>query len=758
VQIVLTGAVEVCGEDGPIDVRLLRAAQTRAALGALVLERHAPVLRDTVAEVLWPQRLPASWPVALRGVVAKVRAALLAAGAPPDAVSTSAGTFNVRLPAGVVVDVERAQAHLRAAADALAAGSPDQAIELAAAAAAVAERELLPGLDGPWVRSWRERLAAVQMEAHELVAGAQLARGDAAAAAHAARAVLTVDPTNENGHRLLIAAHGRRGDRVAATRALDRCREALLDELGIDPSPRTLATWRAAVSPAGHGPAGGRLGRPQPEPRVHDDAGPRHRAPAPGGAITERRRHAMLARRDADLAADDAGRGEALVRLAAALLAHGERGEAMRAVLAATDLANRRADPALAARAALVFAGHRRIATRADPHPRRLIEDSLAQLGPAHAELRARLLAALSEQRAIDGELKQARRIARRAGASASAGGRHDAEARLLAGALAGLAAPHDAVERLARAASLYGRLRDDPGAHDELRVADEHRIHAFVELGEWRLACEAMRGYDERARATAAPHARWIAAQHAVCRHTVAGQLRDIDRLVEHTIEPGTAAVGSEIAAAAATMHLIVPRWMQGRLAELAEPALRTASRLGWPPRSRAAAAMFAAAAGDGARAQRAIASILTGDGIDLVPIDADWSSMIFYLVAALRQAPDPRQAAAIARRLAPLAPRDLTFAGLVYYGSTTHHLGALGAICGRWRDAATHLRRAIAHYDQMVAPAWAALARLDLAHVLGRQGAAPAAARLHTDATARATTLGIAPASAIADVQGSP
>ncbi|MEA2242589.1 MAG: hypothetical protein QOD24_2145 [Solirubrobacteraceae bacterium] len=757
-QIVLTGAVEVCGDDGPIDVRLLRAAQTRAALAALVLERHAPVLRDTVAEVLWPERLPASWPVALRGVVAKVRAALLAAGAPPDTVSTSAGTFTVRLPAGAVIDVERAQAHVRAAADAL-ADSPDNAIELAGAAAAVAERELLPGLDGPWVRSWRERLAAVQMEALELVAGAQLGRGDAPAAAHAARAVLTVDPTNENGHRLLIAAHGQRGDRVAATRALDRCREVLLDELGIDPSPQTLAAWRAAVSPADHDPADERLGRPDHEPPVHDAAGPAHRAPAAGGAITERRHRAMLARRDADLAADDDGRGEALVRLAVALLANGERDEAMRAVLAATDLANRRTDPELAARAALVFAGHRRIATRADPHPRRLIEDSLARLGPAHTELRARLLAALSEQRAIDGELAQARRIARHAGAGAGAGGYDDAEVRLLAGGLAGLAAPHDAVERLARAASLHGRLRDDPGAHDELRVADEHRIHAFVELGEWLLACEAMRGYDERARATASPHARWIAAQHAVCRHTVTGQLYDVDQLVENTIEPGTAAVGSEIAAAAATMHLIVPRWMQGRLAELAEPALRTASRLGWPPRSRAAAAMFAASAGgDGARAQRLIASILAGDGIDLVPIDADWSSMIFYLVAALRRAPDPHQAATIARRLAPLAARDLTFAGLVYYGCTAHHLGALDAICGRSRDAAAHLRRAVAHYDEMVAPTWAALARLDLAQVLGRQGTAPSAARLLADASARARTLGVAPASAIARLEGGP
>ncbi|HJV08604.1 MAG TPA: hypothetical protein VJ653_02960, partial [Acidimicrobiales bacterium] len=52
----------------------------RLALAFLVTERHRPVARDELADVIWGEHPPATWPDALRGVVGRVRAVLEAAG------------------------------------------------------------------------------------------------------------------------------------------------------------------------------------------------------------------------------------------------------------------------------------------------------------------------------------------------------------------------------------------------------------------------------------------------------------------------------------------------------------------------------------------------------------------------------------------------------------------------------------------------------------------------------------------------------
>lgn len=94
------------------------------------------------------------------------------------------------------------------------------------------------------------------------------AAGELAAAVAATERLLAQDPLQEHAWRLLMQLHVQRRDRAAALAAFERCERILRDELGVRPSPPTLALLHrietqalAAPAPAGLPPA---LLRPPP--------------------------------------------------------------------------------------------------------------------------------------------------------------------------------------------------------------------------------------------------------------------------------------------------------------------------------------------------------------------------------------------------------------------------------------------------------------------------------------------------------------
>ena len=64
------------------------------------------------------------------------------------------------------------------------------------------------------------------------------AAGDAAGAVAAAERAVALQPFRESAYVRLMAAHSAAGNRGEALRAYERCRKALAEELGVDPSPR----------------------------------------------------------------------------------------------------------------------------------------------------------------------------------------------------------------------------------------------------------------------------------------------------------------------------------------------------------------------------------------------------------------------------------------------------------------------------------------------------------------------------------------
>lgn len=236
----LTGGLRIDGDAGCVSDADFPGPQGRVALAALVLERR-PLSRDALAEIVWGDRLPDKWDGAVSAIMSKIRSLVTRTGLDARSVISSVGgTYAVHLPSDSWVDVEDALRRLDRADGALRHGDIATATAEGTAASAVLRRPFLAGVDTDWVETQRRRLRTSLYDCSTVLAAAWMAAGDHRLAATVATTAIEVDPLRELGHRLLMEAEWRRGDRGAALRALSRCQAMLFDELGVDPSPETL--------------------------------------------------------------------------------------------------------------------------------------------------------------------------------------------------------------------------------------------------------------------------------------------------------------------------------------------------------------------------------------------------------------------------------------------------------------------------------------------------------------------------------------
>ena len=209
----------------------LPGGRGRSLFAYLVLNRDRAVRRDELVAALWPDDPPESPERALATVIARVRGAV-----GPETIEGRA-EIRLVLPAGTRVDVEAARDAVAEAEVICAAGDAPAALARAEQALKLAERPLLPGLEGKWVDDARRAHADLAMRALELVAAAGVDAGGpgAARAERAARALVELDPFRESAHGLLMRALAAQGNIAAALRAFDDLRVMLRDELGVSP-------------------------------------------------------------------------------------------------------------------------------------------------------------------------------------------------------------------------------------------------------------------------------------------------------------------------------------------------------------------------------------------------------------------------------------------------------------------------------------------------------------------------------------------
>ncbi len=119
-----------------------------------------------------------------------------------------------------------------------------------AAAAALYQGDFLAGFyvrDAPefeeWMLAQRARYRELALHALHQLAEHHLQRGEYGRAIDAATRLLALDAWREEAHRQLMLALARSGRQRAALVQYDKCRQLLLDELGVEPAAETTALF-----------------------------------------------------------------------------------------------------------------------------------------------------------------------------------------------------------------------------------------------------------------------------------------------------------------------------------------------------------------------------------------------------------------------------------------------------------------------------------------------------------------------------------
>lgn len=203
----------------------------------LLLHRDRALGEDEIFEVFWPDRPSDSARRSLHVAISRARRVLDSPGA-PTVIEAADRHYRLRLRPGDHVDADEFEA---AAQQALTEQAAATVRPLERAASLWAGEPLPEERYSDWALGWRERLTDLYTSVLAGLTDACLERGDLVAAAVRARDLVGLDPLNEGGHRRLMVAYARAGQRSQALRQFLQCRRTLVEQLGVEPAVETAA-------------------------------------------------------------------------------------------------------------------------------------------------------------------------------------------------------------------------------------------------------------------------------------------------------------------------------------------------------------------------------------------------------------------------------------------------------------------------------------------------------------------------------------
>jgi DNA-binding SARP family transcriptional activator len=233
-RICLFGEFSVTYGDEPVPA--LALARIQHLLAYIVLHRHAPISREQLAYLFWPESSEGGARTNLRGVLYRLRAAL------PNSdlylrLDATKVQWNERAPYSL--DIAEFEAALESAALAEREGRRADMRAALERAAALYHGQLLPTCYLDWIEPIRERLSHAFVEALEKLIALLEAQRDYAAALEYAMRLLEQDTLREATYRLLMRLHALNDDRASALRMYHACQAILRRELDIEPGAAT---------------------------------------------------------------------------------------------------------------------------------------------------------------------------------------------------------------------------------------------------------------------------------------------------------------------------------------------------------------------------------------------------------------------------------------------------------------------------------------------------------------------------------------
>ena len=283
--------------DGAVSAPDLGSRRQRQVLAALASRPGRMVQVELLAEWMWGEDTPADPSAALQTVVHRLRRALGGA----VRIETR-GTAYLLHPPEDGIDVVRFEEHVRTARTA----DPHEAVEHLLAARELWTGEPYADLDHPDQLAERARLRGLATECRRLLTTAFLVVGRHPEAVALAEETLAEHPHEEGALAAVMTGLYAAGDQVRALQRYAEHRDALLDDLGLDPTPELRDLEQAILRQDLELPM---VAPPRPREATSEEA-PRHRPP-----ITQRIRFCR-GRDGTRLAYATSGHGPPLVKAA----------------------------------------------------------------------------------------------------------------------------------------------------------------------------------------------------------------------------------------------------------------------------------------------------------------------------------------------------------------------------------------------------------------------------------------------------------
>ena len=414
-----------------------------------------------------------------------------------------------------------------------------------------------------------------------------------------------------------------------------------------------------------------------------------------------------------------------------------------------TRLARRMRDPELLARAALGYRGAVGTAFRFAPPDKDyvgLLEEALFMLGSSEdSATRVGLLARLGMELYFTPDPDRRRTLSDQAVAMA----RRLAEPHVLAETLVAryitLWSPRNDTEQLAGGREAIRRSLELADRELELQARYWLAVD-LLELGDFPALDAELAAVQRLAGELNQPVYTWWARMRLAMRTLLDGHFDDAERLADEALPLGVAAKEANALQAHAAQIMLV-RWEQGRVGELATVAVEYGRRF---PHSRVwqSARAFIAAFSADAVAARAMLTRAVADDCASIPHDFLWLPTVALLAEVAVELDDAEAAARLHCVLAPYGDRWVTFGpAAACYGPVARLLGLLDMTCGNWPRAECQLEQAHEAALRAGSRSWIIHARAGQALVMLRRGSGETSRGQHLARSTReaALTLGM-------------
>jgi DNA-binding SARP family transcriptional activator len=243
-----TVRIQICGaltieRDGQRLDALLPGRQGRLLFTYLVVNRHRLIPRDEMAEALWREPDPDAVDARLNPLLSKLRRVF------GSGTVEGRSALRLCLP-GAWVDFEAAAEAAHRAESAVAQQDWARAWGPSLTALFVAERDILPGEDAPWIGELRNQLTGLRLRALECYAATGIGLGgtEIPSAIRAGRQLTRLAPLRESGYRYLMQALAAQDNLAEALDVYGQLSECLRDQLGVSPSQATRELYERLLA------------------------------------------------------------------------------------------------------------------------------------------------------------------------------------------------------------------------------------------------------------------------------------------------------------------------------------------------------------------------------------------------------------------------------------------------------------------------------------------------------------------------------